>query len=74
MTELNINDDNFNDLDNYDYLSITKLNIEAPNNINLLLDKLYIQIKEIKNLDKLVNLTVLNLSNNQIIEIKNLII
>ena len=35
MTELNINDDNFNDLDNYDYLSVIKLNIEAPNNINL---------------------------------------
>jgi len=84
MTELDINDDNFDDLDNYDYLSITKLNIEAPTNINLLLDKLYKfinlkvlylsdnKITKIKGLDKLINLQRLNLYNNQITEIEEL--
>ena len=51
MTKLNINDENVNDLDNCDYLSITELEIYAPNNINLLLDKLH----------KLVNLKILYL-------------
>ena len=41
MLELFINNQNTNDLDNCDYLSITKLNIKKVNNINLLLDKLY---------------------------------
>ena len=84
MTELNINDDNFDDLDNCDYLSITKLNIEEANNINLLLDKLYKfvnlrvlylsynKITKIKGLDKLINLQRLNLYNNQITEIEGL--
>ena len=41
MPELFINDNNIDDLDNYDVLTITKLSIKAPRNINLLLDKLY---------------------------------
>ena len=41
MTELNINDNNVYYLDNCDYLSITRLTIYAPNNINLVLDKLH---------------------------------
>ena len=84
MLELCINDDNINDLDNCDYLTITGLRILAPNNINLLLDKLYKftnleililynnKITEIKGLDNLVNLKILDLSNNQITEIKNI--
>ena len=82
MIEIFINDNNINELDNYDYLSITKLYIEAPKNINLLLDKLYKftnlkelklcnnKITEIKAINNLINLQVLNLSNNQITEIK----
>ena len=35
MTELFINNQNTNDLDNCDYLSITKLTITKTNNINL---------------------------------------
>ena len=35
MTKLNINDKNVNDLDNCDYLMITKLSIFTSNNINL---------------------------------------
>ena len=84
MTELHITDRNINDLDNCDYLMITKLSIFAPNNINLLLDKLHKfinlqilnlgnnQITEIKGLDNLVNLQTLDLYQNQIREIKGL--
>ena len=87
MSELFIYNQNTNNLDNCDYLSITKLTIKEVNNINLLLDKLYKftnlqqlvlsnnQIKgiiEIKGLDKLVNLQTLRLYNNQITEIKGL--
>ena len=62
MTELYIDDKNVNDIDNYDYLTITSLTICAPNNINLLLDKLY----------KFTNLQILDLGNNQITEIEGL--
>ena len=64
MLELVINNLNTNDLDNCDYLSIIKLKIEGlnTNNINLLLDKLY----------KFTNLKILDLSYNQITEIKGL--
>jgi Leucine-rich repeat (LRR) protein len=84
MTELYINNNNINDFYNCNYLSITSLIIEASQNINLLLDKLYKftnikelklrnnKITEIKGLDNLVNLQVLNLSNNQITELKGL--
>ena len=84
MPELYINDDNINYLDNYDYLSISKLTIFVPNNINFSLDKLYkfINLEElhicnnnittIYGLNKLVNLQYLNLDNNQIKEIKGL--
>ena len=84
MTALYINDENVNDLDNCDYLTITNLTICAPNNINLLLDKLHKlvnlqilnlnsnQITEIKGLDNLVNLQHLYLHQNQITEIKGL--
>ena len=84
MTELYINNKYVNDLDNCDYLSITSLTICAPNNINLLLDKLHKftnlqsldlsnnQIKKIKKLDNLVNLQTLYLDQNQITEIKGL--
>ena len=84
MSELFINNQNTNDLDNCDYLSITKLTISRVNNINLLLDKLYKftnlkelylgnnKITEIKGLDKLVNLKELSLRNNKITEIKGL--
>ena len=41
MPELFINDNNIDNLDNYDVLTIIKLSIIAPRNINLLLDKLY---------------------------------
>ena len=84
MPELYINDDNINNLDNCDYLSITKLRIFAPKNINLVLDKLYKftnlkilmlydnKITEIHGLDNLVNLQQLHLDSNQITEIKGL--
>ena len=84
MPELCIDDHNINNLDNYDYLNITKLTISVSKNINLLLDKLYKftnleilrlssnQITEIKGLDKLVNLQILNLCYNKITEIKGL--
>ena len=78
MSELIINNENTNDLDNCDYLSITKLTISEVNNINLLLDKLYKftnleelilwnnKITEIKGLENLVNLQKLDLWNNKI--------
>jgi Leucine-rich repeat (LRR) protein len=84
MPELYINDDNINYLDNCDYLSISKLTIFVPNNINFSLDKLYkfINLEElhicnnnittIHGVDKLVNLQYLDLDNNQIKEIKGL--
>ena len=84
MPKLCINDYNFNDLDNCNNLTITELRIYAPNNINLLLDKLYKftnlqilflshnKITEIKGLDKLINLQELDLSNNKLTEIKGL--
>ena len=62
MTKLYINDSNVNDFDNCNYLNITTINILKSKNINLLLDKLY----------KFTNLQVLELSNNQITEIKEL--
>ena len=62
MTNLNINDENVNDLDNCEYLSIKELRIYESNNINLLLDKLY----------KFTNLQILDLGNNQITEIEGL--
>ena len=83
MTELYINN-NINNLDNCDFLSITKLRINAPTYINKLLNKLdkftnlqelYLygnQISEIKGLDKLINLKELYLICNQITEIKGL--
>ena len=63
MTELYIDDENVNDLDNCDYLSITSLTICAPNNINLLLDKLY----------EFTNLQTLYLHQNQIHPKKSLL-
>ena len=83
MSELFINNQNTNDLDNCDYLSIIKLTISKANNINLLLDKLYKftnlqildlsnKITEIKGLDNLVNLQELHLYSNKITEIKRL--
>ena len=84
MTELYINNDNINDLDNCDYLNISKLTITVSKNINLILDKLYKftnlqklylsnnKLTEIKGLDNLVNLKILFLDNNQITEIKGL--
>ena len=81
MLELYIDDNNIDDLDNCDYLTIIKLSIIAPKNINLLLDKLYkftnLQIlelcnNEIKGIDKLINLQELDLSYNKITEIKGL--
>ena len=56
MPELYINDDNINYLDNYNYLSISKLTIFVPNNINFSLDKLY----------KFINLEELHICNNNI--------
>ena len=41
MLKLYIKDNNINDFYNCDYLTITKLIIFTPININLLLDKLY---------------------------------
>ena len=84
MTELYINDNNIDIIDNCDYLSISKLTIFLPNNINFLLDKLYkfINLEElyicnnnittIHGLDNLVNLRKLRLCNNKITEIKEL--
>jgi Leucine-rich repeat (LRR) protein len=84
MTILNITDFNINDFNNCNYLSIIKLIIKAPYNINLLLDKLHKfinlqelslsinQITEIKGLDNLVNLQTLYLYSNKITEIKGL--
>ncbi len=84
MTELYIDDDNINEFYNCNYTSISSLRIEAPKNINLLLDKLYKfinlqslylwnnKIKEIKGLDNLVNLQKLYLNGNHITEIKGL--
>ena len=87
MTELLITDKNTNNLDNCDYLSITKLTILEAKNINLLLNKLYkftnlqelnlsynkiTEITEIKGLNNLINLQILNLSFNQITEIKGI--
>ena len=78
MSELFINNQNTNDLDTCDYLSITKLTITKAKNINLLLDKLYKftnlqildlstnKITEIKGIDNLVNLQTLHLYKNQI--------
>ena len=62
MSELFINNKNTYDLYNCDYLSITKLTITNAKNINSLLDKLY----------KFTNLQILDLSNNQITEIKDI--
>jgi len=82
MTKLYIDDNNIDVINNCDYLSITKLSVLAPKNINLLLDKLnkfinlkilYLydnQIIEIKGLTKLTDLEELKLINNQITEIK----
>ena len=46
MSKLIINNQNTNDLDNCDYLSITKLKIEKlnTNNINLQIYKYYVYI------------------------------
>ena len=62
MTKLYIDDNNIDVIDNCDYLSITKLTVLAPKNINLLLDKL----------NKFINLKILYLYDNQITEIKGL--
>ncbi len=81
MTELYINYNNIDVIDNCNYLSISKLTIFLPNNINFLLDKfinleeLYIcnnNITTIHGLDNLVNLRKLRLCNNKITEIKGL--
>ena len=84
MTVLTINNDNINDLDNCDFLTITKLKILQHTHINFLLDKLYKftnleilildnnKITEIYGLDNLINLKELHLYSNKITEIKGL--
>ena len=59
MLKLYIDDNYINDLDNCDYLTITTIDICTSKNINL-------------NLDKFTNLQYLDLTNNQITEIKGL--
>ncbi len=82
MTELEINDNNIDVFMNCEPLTVTKLTVLAPNNVQMILDNLYKfenllelrlsnnQLTEMRGLDKLVKLKLLDVSNNQISDIK----